>query len=172
MDAINICRLSWGPLEIGTSRASLAQALNLLAKSLAAVSCLSFLALTTPMVQIIYICRRIKIPTVIIDLMVLVYFNIFVFLAKAEEIHTAQLSRCGYRGFRGSIKSLSLLGASLFVKGLKTSRESFDCMQARCFSGQYRVIEDAYYPNPKNLAAILGFDLLLIAVHLFLNFEF
>ncbi len=160
-----VYRLACGPLWISASKSSLTHTFTLFAKSLAAISCLNFLALTTPMVQIMYLCRKIKIPSIAIDLMVLIYSNIFIFLEKANHIYIAQLSRCGYQGFMGHIKSLSLLCANLFIKGLKASNESYDCLVSRCFTGQFRVIDDVYEFKIMNLTAILGFDSILFLLY-------
>jgi cobalt/nickel transport system permease protein len=52
----------WGKIWIGFSYNSLVEAFNLLLRSLAATACLYFLALTTPMDQIIFVLRKMKMP--------------------------------------------------------------------------------------------------------------
>ncbi len=157
--------LNWGAIQLGVTADSLSQAGHLLVKSLAAVSCLYFLALTTPITQLIYILRRLKMPPVLIDLVTIIYSNIFMLLRTVEEIYVAQLSRGGYRGFMGSMKSLALLCSNLLMKSLKASEDAYNCLVSRGFAGHFRVVEEAYYFKALNMGAILGFDVLLFLLH-------
>ncbi|MEG2212966.1 MAG: CbiQ family ECF transporter T component, partial [Clostridiales bacterium] len=57
---------------------SLQKAAALALKAYAAVSCLYFLSLTTPMPEIVDILRKLHIPAIVIELMYLIYRYIFV----------------------------------------------------------------------------------------------
>lgn len=157
--------LYWGAVGLGVTNVSLYQAGQLLLKSLAAVSCLYFLALTTPVVQLIYIMQRIKLPPVLIDLATIIYSNIFVFILIAYEIYIAQLSRGGYKGFMGSMKALALLCSNLILKSLKVSEDAFNCLLSRGFEGHFKVVEEAYQLRIINIMAILGWNTLLLIIY-------
>jgi cobalt/nickel transport system permease protein len=158
--------LAFGHIWIVVSNLSLYNALNLLLRSLAAVSCLYFLALTTPMVQIIFVLRKMKVPGVVIDLMVLTYNSVFVFWQTTRQIYIAQLSRCGYCGFTGEIRSLAWLCSNLILKCLKNSDECFNSLLSRGFTGELQVLEEDYRPRRKNLAGIIVFDSSLLILYL------
>ena len=74
---------------------------------------LYFLALTTPMTEIITVLHKLKVPVIITELMVLIYRFIFVFMETATTIRRAQLSRSGYVSMKSSFRSLSRLSSAL-----------------------------------------------------------
>ncbi|MEW6623413.1 MAG: cobalt ECF transporter T component CbiQ [Bacillota bacterium] len=152
-------------LWVGVSPSSFVAASILFVKSLAAVSCLYFLALTTPMVQIIYILRKLRIPAVIADLMILVYNSIFVFISTAQDIYVAQISRCGYQGFQGRVRCLAILCSNLYLKCMQRSDEAYNALLSRGFMGELKVLEEEYKFKAKNLAGIVVFNGVLLFVY-------
>ncbi|KUO49781.1 MAG: hypothetical protein APF76_00630 [Desulfitibacter sp. BRH_c19] len=155
-----------GSIWIGVTNESLYTFIGLFFRALASVTCLYFLALTTPIIQIIYVLRKLRFPNIIVDLMVLIYNNIFVFLRTANHIYISQLSRCGYNGFIGKLKSLSCLCSNLFLKCLNNTDETYNSLLSRGFSGELRVIEEEYKPKKQNLAGIIAFDSLLVFMYI------
>lgn len=160
--AAYICYLDLGAVRLGVTPLSLSQAGMVMGKSLAAISCLYFLALTTPMTQLIYVFRKMKLPPVFIDLMTVIYSYIFLLFQAASEIYVAQLSRGGYRGFRGTMKSLALLCSNLLLKSLKASEDAYNCLASRGFDGHFEVIEETYHLKKINLLAIALWNILLL----------
>jgi cobalt/nickel transport system permease protein len=154
-----------GSLWIGVTNETLSSSINLFFRANAAVTCMYFLALTTPMTQIIYVLRKLMVPEIIIDLMVLIYNNIFVFFKTANNIYISQVSRCGYNGFMGKLKSLSYLCSNLFIKCIKNTDETYNALLSRGFNGQLRVIEEKYQPKKRNLAGILAFDAVIVLTY-------
>lgn len=148
-------------VTIGTTAQALETAALVLAKSLGSVSCLYFLSLTTPMVEIVAVLRKLKVPLIFIELMSLTYRFIFVMADTAEKIYTAQTSRWGYSSFRRSCSSLGHLAASLFVKSYHRSRECFTSLMARCYDGELKVIEPVYQVSRTNIITIAAIDLAL-----------
>ena len=59
--------------------------LQLAARSLGALAALLFLALTTPMVDLIALLRRLRVPEVLLEIMVLCYRMLFVFFRSAAR---------------------------------------------------------------------------------------
>lgn len=142
-----------GGMWWGVSDGSLNQALTLLLRCLACVSAMYLLALTTPVVQLVYVMRLLKLPAVVGDLMGLIYMNIFTILQTAQDIYVAQQSRCGYQGFSGHLSSLSALLSSLFLKNLQRNNACYDALMARGFNGSLQVLEEQYIVKPLHLAA-------------------
>jgi cobalt/nickel transport system permease protein len=154
-----------GGMWWGVSPQSLQEAINLLLRSLACVSAMYLLALTTPVVQLVYVLRLFKLPGVAVDLMGLIYMNIFIFLQTAQDIYVAQQSRCGYRGFAGHLTSLTALLSNLFIKNLQRSNACYDALLARGFKGSLQVLDEQYIVRPLHLALSGMFIASLILIH-------
>src|SRR5699024_6829097 len=75
-----------GDFYITGSRAGLRQALEICLTAMAAVSCLYFLALNTVMTDILGALRKMKVPALLIELMLLIYRFIFVLSETASAI--------------------------------------------------------------------------------------
>ncbi len=155
-----------GAVFIGVSVDSFWNAVQLFTRSLAAVVCLYMLILTTPINHIICILQRLGVPAIIINLMVLIYNNIFLFVRSADEIYIAQVSRYGYHGWVGQIRSLSLLCSNLLVKSLKASNDAFNGMISRGFDGELKFVDEVFETKAGNIAATVILNCLLITIYL------
>lgn len=94
---------------IGFSHTGLQDALRLFLNALGAVSCLYFLSLSTPMVDLLAALRRLRLPKLLVELMGLVYRFIFVLLETADTIYNAQNCRLGYSSLSTGYRSLGSL---------------------------------------------------------------
>ena len=151
---------------IGIRYPELVKAGHLFSKSLGAVSCLYFLALTTPITELITVLHKIKVPYIITELMVLIYRFIFVFLDTAITIRRAQSSRLGYVSLKSSYRSLSQLFSALLGKVFLKSRELYDAMSARCYTGEIKVLTKKYPVRLKNYLIIMVIEIPLILLNL------
>ena len=153
-------------LTVGIHYPDLITALHLFLRSLGAVSCLYFLALTTPMTEIITVLHKLKVPVIITELMVLIYRFIFVFMDTATTIRRAQLSRSGYVSLKSSFRSLSRLSSALLGKVFVKSQELYNALAARCYSGEIKVLTKKRPVNLRNYLMITGFEIPLILLNL------
>lgn len=122
---------------------------RILCKAIAAISCMYFLALTTPMTELFSALKRLKIPKLMIELMELIYRFIFVLTDTANQIHTAQASRLGYNGLRSSYKSLGVLVSMVFVRAYKRSDRIYTALESRGYNGELNMMEMEYDRNTK-----------------------
>ncbi|MEW6662149.1 MAG: cobalt ECF transporter T component CbiQ [Bacillota bacterium] len=159
-----IYAITLGEHVVGVRSQDLMIATNLFFKSLGAVSCLYFLSLTTPMVEIIALLRRLKVPALFVELMTLIYRFIFVLMETAERTHISQASRLGYSSLKNSYVSLSRLSSTLFLRSYHRSHAMFTALLSRRYDGQLNVLESTYSLSKKNLAFIAVAELLLIAL--------
>ena len=90
--------------------------LLVLSRSISGMCCLYFLALTTPMIELFAVLKSSRLPESFIELSMLIYRYIFVFLDMALSIKYAQTVRLGYSNFRRSIYSMGMLGSTLFIR--------------------------------------------------------
>ena len=137
---------SWnlGPLWVGCSPASLETALRLATRALGGTAAMNFLALTTPLVDLIDALRRLKTPALLIDLMTLVYRFLFTLLESLTRIHTAQESRLGYVNLSRGMSSAGVLAGQLFVDACHRSRRLQIALESRGYSGELRVLPAEY----------------------------
>jgi len=141
-------------------------ALTTFFRVLGGVSSLFFLVLTTTMNDLFISLRKIYVPKVLVEMSLLIYRYIFVFMEVASKMTTAQKLRLGQTGYLNRLRQTALLVANLFVRTLEQGERTFTAMNARGYDGNIRVIDDQ--PKPK-LAAILGiivFDVILALIAL------
>ncbi len=137
-----------------------------LARSLGAVAALYFLALTTPMTEIVGLLRRLHVPALLLELMVLAYRQIFVFGRIAVEMRQAQASRLGYASVGNSFRSLAALAANLYLRGHYRSRLLHRSLVGRGYEDELRWLERDYPRSTRNLllAVALGGGLVALAL--------
>jgi cobalt/nickel transport system permease protein len=120
-----------GPYYIGITAAGLAAAQELFLRSVAAIACLFMIATTTPAAHVAAYAARIPLLGTVAEIALLTYRFIFVFLATAGQVYTAQQSRLGYADSRRSLSSLSLLAANVGRKTFLTARDLTIALSAR-----------------------------------------
>lgn len=137
---------SWnlGPLWIGCTPESLDTTLRLATRALGGTAAMNFLALTTPLVDIIDALRRLRTPALLIDLMTLIYRFLFTLLESLTRIHTAQESRLGYVNLSRGMSSAGVLAGQLFVDACHRSRRLQIALESRGYSGELRVLPAEY----------------------------
>jgi cobalt/nickel transport system permease protein len=133
-----------------------------------AISCTFFLVLTTSMTDLFVTLRRVKIPNALIEISLLVYRYIFVFMEVSARMNTAQNLRLGHSSAMRRIRSLGLLAGNLFIRTLEQGERTFVAMNARGYDGNIRLLEELPIPRKSAIAAIILFDLVfVIAILLF-----
>ena len=155
-------------LNIGITASSLQTAFKTLTVSLSAVSCLYFMTLTTPMVEIIYVLQKLKVPDSIIELMTLIYRFIFVFINTAFNIYYAQQARYGHSTFKKSLNSFAILFGNLWGKAFFKSKNLLQSLESRGFEGNIKVLNPEYSFSRNNIISFVLLDLLIFFTALFL----
>lgn len=140
--------------------------LQLAARSLGALAAMLFLALTTPMVDLIAFFRRLHVPEVLLEIMVLCYRMLFVFSEALHDTRTAQAARLGYATPRLALRSLGSLTANLTVQIWQRAHALHIAAQSRNNDGAFRFLEPVYANTPRDLtiAAAGGCALILLAM--------
>ena len=123
-------------------------ALLLLAKALGAVTCLYALSLSTPLPELVDALRRLRLPSVVVELMYLIYRYIFILLELAGRMRTAARARLGDDGIRAAWRSFGGIAGNLLVLSFQQAAASFDAMEARCYQGELR-----FLVSPKSVGA-------------------
>lgn len=156
-----------GPWTLGVMKGQLPLVVLILTRGLASVSCMFFLILTTPMLEIMVLLRYIKIPALFIELTELIYRFIFVLLENALAIYTAQGARLGYSTVPRSFRSFGTLVVVLFMKTYQRATQLQWALEARGYDGELRVLVRKYPASFTNWAGIglVQFTLIAVAIY-------
>ena len=158
-------RLHLGMLWISTTPESLYRGANLILRALGAAAAMNFLALTTPMIDLIDMLHRLHMPAIIIDLMTLMYRYIFVLLESLERMNRAQNSRLGFAASNmRRMRNAAGIATRLFIESFLRSRHLQRALAARGYDGgDLRVLPATYeHDNRVLLLGLLGIILQLL----------
>lgn len=127
------------------------------ARSLGGLAALLFLAMTTPLIDIIALFRRLRAPEVLLDIMILCYRTLFVFSEAVRDTITAQSARLGYATMRISMRSLGSLVANITIQVWQRSQALHVAAMARNNDGPLRFLEQVYANSRRDLSfAFIG----------------
>jgi cobalt/nickel transport system permease protein len=142
---------------------------------LAGFTCMAFLALTIPMTELFSELERLKIPQIVLELAMLMYRYIFIFLDEGLNMYHAQETRLGYSSLPKSFKSMGMLGSNLFIRTWVKGEQAHIAMESRCYNGSLKTLkapESLKSAGARNLALLVSFEVvLLIGVYLTGNFR-
>jgi cobalt/nickel transport system permease protein len=148
---------SFGGLVVGNwcgfiSQSGLVQAIEVGMRSLACTSCLLFILFTIPFAELLSILRQCRIPVVLIDLLLLMYRFIFLFLDVLAQLQLAQRARGGYRTRQRWMHSAGLLVSQLVVRSLQHYHHFSLALASRGFNGNFQVYSNSSYRYSKRYA--------------------
>jgi len=151
-----------GVVTFGVSEAGLQQGMLILFRSFSGIAVLYALVLNTSISDMIYVLRKLKVPEVVLDLMVLVYRNIFILSDTAQSIYISQKSRMGHRNLKTSLRSTAQLGGSAFVLSGVRAEQLFRSMESRGYTGRIHNLPAEWETNKKIiLVSVIIFAALL-----------
>lgn len=162
-DAV-ICYWNLLGYPLGITSENLHASLVTFSKSLGAVSCLFFLVLTTSMLDIIDLLRRIRTPELFLELMLLVYRFLFVLWDSGQKTYHAQSARLGYSSGKKGLISMGMLVSGLLLHSFRRSRELALSLDARGYNGSLKVLGKDYTYSKRNIAIICFIELFIILV--------
>ena len=112
-------------------------ALHLFFRAISCISSSYFIALTVPMNQQVQVFYRCHFPIVFIEMMVMMYRFINIFL---EELHTMQDAmelRLGRKTLSSTIRSLSLLGTGIFYRVMDSYEDWKNVLEVKNYQGTF-----------------------------------
>lgn len=154
-------------LYFGVTTNGLTEGAYVFLRSLAAISCLYFLVLTTPMVDIVWILKKIRMPAIFTEILTIVYRFIFVLIETALEIRLSQQCRLGYSGFKRSIYSLAKLITNLFIKAYQSHKMLYISLVSRGYTGELNVIERKYNVSYRNITYMTIYLCIVLIIGVF-----
>ena len=157
-----------GALSFRPAPEAMRQVAEVGARSLGALASLLFLVLTTPLIDLIALLRRIRTPEVLLEIMVLCYRMLFVFSEAVHDTLTAQSARLGYATNRLALRSLGGLAANLTLQVWQRASDLHVAALARNNDGPLRFLEASFAHGRRDLviasaagAALIGLTLAL-----------
>lgn len=153
----------WGGIYAYVFQDNLYYGREIVLRAIAITICVYFLLLTTPFVELLQVLKRMKCPSLILELLGLMYRFIFILLATLDELLTAQRARLGYRNRRTTWNSLKIIGGELLKKSLINYRQIHLGLISRGFTGQFQFLDCQSYSCPRRyrIEAIAGYFSLL-----------
>ncbi|HUS75798.1 MAG TPA: cobalt ECF transporter T component CbiQ [Methanothrix sp.] len=147
--SVQLFGLNLGIREEGANLAAL-----LIARTFGGMCSLFFIALTTPMIEIFATLKSLRIPQSVIELSMMIYRYIFVFLDQAAMIHSAQVMRLGDAGTKNSLTSFAMLSSVLFLRSWEQGERLIVAMDSRCYDGKLDFMEQAGRAKPMAILAV------------------
>jgi cobalt/nickel transport system permease protein len=152
-----------GDYYLYVSQQGLVQAGELGARTIATSACMYLILLTVPFVALLDIFRRWGCPTLLTELLFLMYRFIFILLDTARELWIAQNARGGYRTRRLWMHSVSLLVGQLLRRTLVNYQQVSLSLAARGFNGEFQVWHSRSYQPSRRYSweAAIGCTILI-----------
>jgi len=130
-------------------------------------TCLAFLTLTTPMNEMFFMFESLKVPKIVIEITMLMYRYIFLFLEEAENMYNSQKTRMGYGNIKNTYKSLGMLSSNLFIRTWLKGEQAYIAMESRCYDGTINSFKTHKNISVKNILLLLSFEsFLLLGIYL------
>ena len=121
---------------VSITKDSLSSTFTVIIRAYASITCLFMISLTTPIADVIYVCRRIKIPEIMIELMYLIYRFIMILFDVHSKMTIAADSRLGYMNLNNTYTSMKGIASNLLSLAFKRASTSFDAMESRGYIGK------------------------------------
>jgi cobalt/nickel transport system permease protein len=153
-----------GDISLQLAWTELPKVAHVCGRSLGGLSALLFIALTTPMIDIIELLRRIKAPEVLLDIMVLCYRTLFVFSDAVRDTITAQSARLGYATISLSLHSLGGLIANITTQVWQRSQALHLAAMARNNDGPLHFLEQTHLNSTRDIFIAVSGGTSLIAI--------
>ena len=141
----------------------LPQVLMTITRAAALCTAMLLLVLSTPLGDLLGLMRRLRVPPLLLDLMVLAYRMQAVLGEASSDGLTAQRSRLGYGGRRQALRSMALLISCLAVQVWARASALQAAADARNATGELRFLTPQWAKAPRHRRVALGSGLLMIA---------
>ena len=156
--------LSASGVSVGVVPGGLKTASGLFIRSLAAISCLTFIGWTTPLTELLPSMERCGTPSVFIDLSLLIYRFAFGSVAAIGEMRRAQLCRMGRAGYRVRLQAVSMLAGTVLVRCVERSARLERGLECRGYRGSIPTLRAENAASGRIILATVTFQLCLLAV--------
>ena len=131
-----------GSLYIGVSSESIIISTRLFFRALSCLTCIYFIMLTTPFNQLIFVFKKLHLPDIVLEISMLMYRFIFIFMEEVEDIRKSQELRFGYINLKNGYNSFGLLVNMLFKRMMIRYDEMSIALDMKLYDGTFYVVEE------------------------------
>ena len=131
-----------GHLYIGISNESINTSTHLFFRALSCLTCIYFIMLTTPFNQLIFVFKKLHLPDVILEISMLMYRFIFIFMEEVADIRKSQELRFGYINLKNGYNSFGLLVNMLFKRMMIRYDEMSIALDMKLYDGTFHIVEE------------------------------
>ncbi len=135
-----IYSLKIGSLYIGATSLSIQSATHLFFRSLSCLTCIYFIMLTTSFNQLIFIFKKMHLPDVVLEISLLMYRFIFIFMEEVSDIRKSQELRFGYINLKNGYNSFGLLVNMLFRRMMTRYDEMSIVLDMKLYDGTFHIV--------------------------------
>lgn len=131
-----------GSLYIGVSNESITSSTRLFFRALSCLTCIYFIMLTTPFNQLIFVFKKLHLPNTVLEISMLMYRFIFIFMEEVADIRKSQELRFGYINLKNGYNSFGLLVNMLFKRMMIRYDEMSIALDMKLYNGTFYIVEE------------------------------
>ncbi|MCC3868723.1 cobalt ECF transporter T component CbiQ [Terrisporobacter mayombei] len=131
-----------GSLYIGVSNESIVSSTRLFFRALSCLTCIYFIMLTTPFNQLIFVFKKLHLPDIVLEISMLMYRFIFIFMEEVADIRKSQELRFGYINLKNGYNSFGLLVNMLFKRMMIRYDEMSIALDMKLYDGTFYIVEE------------------------------
>lgn len=131
-----------GSVYIGVSNESIITSMHLFFRALSCLTCIYFVMLTTPFNQLIFVFKKLHLPDIILEISMLMYRFIFIFMEEVADIRKSQELRFGYINLKNGYNSFGLLVNMLFKRMMIRYDEMSIALDMKLYDGTFHIVEE------------------------------
>ncbi len=160
-EVLSFTFLDW---KIFLTSSGLLLAGKLFIRIIASLSCMTFIMFSTPFSELLQVMKRIGIPTLVLEIMLIMYRFLFILFETAHDMFVAQQSRGGQIGFSSRLKDSAILIVQMFMKTMQRYRFLSNGLVSRGFTDAIHMAPYQAKPVPfrYKCESIAGFAILLL----------
>lgn len=129
-------------LTVGFTDAGISLAVLTFMRATASMLLMFSFAVSTPLPHFSRALKRLRLPDVLVEMMVLVYRYLFLLIEASERMHLAAECRFGYSTLRKSVTTTSHLIVGIFMQSLETAERGQRMLQCRNYRGEFLSVSD------------------------------
>ncbi|MBK3518070.1 energy-coupling factor transporter transmembrane component T family protein [Carboxylicivirga marina] len=143
---------------------SLQKSMLLMLKAVNGLCILQFAVRNFSYHESITVAKRLHLPPVLIEMIVLSYRYLHGVQKTASEVMMAQRQRMGYQNLSTSVNSFSLMLSAVFVRSLRFSIQNNQAMGVRAYNGTLYLPEEWHRSSVLGFASVVVFSLFFISL--------
>lgn len=149
-----------------TSDKNIYKCILTICKSIGAVTSMYMITLSIPVYEFIGVLKSFKIPSIVIELMNMIYRYIFILMNIQSKMSFSAKSRLGNRNFKTSYYSFSNIMTNLLIISFKEASMYYNAIESRCYNGEIIFLELEKDINKKHIVYGVSFIIIILITYI------